>query len=131
MANKTRRKRKAVNLAAVESLLAGLKDVAAEFDESDPESTEVALDVQISKLIKDRRIKARRHRKQWRLDDVFKAILDGHAPDELIERAQAMQDLINGYLDEPSEEDMEEAMEILQQLIQHLEEYLKAVKAQA
>src|ERR1700730_4892584 len=128
MAQKNLRKRQANNLAAIETLVAELKSFAEEFDTTDPERTQVALDTHISELMQKKLIKARARQKQPRLDSVLDAILGRHTSTDLIERAQKVQDLINTYLDEPSQEDMEEAKTIVKKIIQHIEEYVKNLK---
>ena len=128
MAQKKLRKQQANNLAAIEALVAELKAFEEEFDTTDPGTTQVALDVHISELIQKKLIKGHKRQKQQRLDGVLDAILGRHTSTDLIERAQRVQDLINTYLDEPSQEDMEEAKTIVKKIIQHIEEYVKNLK---
>jgi hypothetical protein len=113
-------RQKSINLAAVAKLRDELTAFAEEFDSSDSEQMEVALDTRISNLISEGFIKIKKNQSNLHLDDVLAYILkisDGH---ELIENARVFHTLISSYGGEPTDDDMDDAYSILTDLIEKI-----------
>ena len=53
--------------------------------------------------------------------DVFSAILKNHTTDDILERVQTFQDLVNSYRGDPSTDNMEEAESVLRRNIDYLD----------
>jgi hypothetical protein len=124
MAKHTVKRTKGPNRKAIQELLSELKAFMDEFDETDAESTQVMLDTHISNLLDKKVIRKPKKPKNILLEDVLRSILGSHQIDGAIDRAEMVQELIDSYGGEPSNEDMEEAKGLLDELIQKLSEYL-------
>jgi hypothetical protein len=97
-----------------------LDRVLKEFDSSDPEFDEGLLKTAFSTLIDEGFITGKAKAKDVGLNDLMCEIFGEYPPEDLIERAQTFDNLIDTYVGEPSEDDVEEAKDHLERIVNSL-----------
>lgn len=110
------------NRPAIEKLHEGLKTVCEEFPTDDAESVQVSLDICISAALKE--ISTEKLPPNLSLHATIEHVFGKRAGSDLLQKAELLEDLINTYRGDPSEEEMQEAWEVLDEIVEMLDTYL-------
>jgi cellulose biosynthesis protein BcsQ len=112
-----RRTPKNLDVGSISSILVELDSLLEAFDDEDPEDIEYRLDALTTMFLKARLVHRTRLRRLKFHVVIEELAIEVPERDTLSEEMETFQDLINGYGDEPSEEEMDEAREILERVV--------------
>lgn len=111
---------KQISLRFIKRAVEELDRVLDEFDSSDPEYDEGLLKTAFTALINEGLITGKGKAKDLGLDDLMYEMFGEFPPEDLLERAQTFDNLIDTYVGEPSEDDIEEAKGHLERILDGL-----------
>jgi cellulose biosynthesis protein BcsQ len=112
-----RRIRKSFDVGSISGILGELDSLLEAFGDEDPEDIEYRLDALTTMFLKARLVHRTRLRRLKFHVVIEELAIEVPDRDALSEDMETFQDLINGYGDEPSEEEMDEAKEILERVV--------------
>jgi hypothetical protein len=120
-------KKKVVDIELLKRAIQVLQTVLDEFDTSDAEYDEGLLKTAFTNLINEGFIKKDLRARDLGLRDLMEEIFGEQAPDDLLDRAQTFDNLVDTYVGEPSEEDIEEAQGHLERILKSLNKKAEAL----
>ncbi|MBZ5550636.1 MAG: hypothetical protein LAO22_22200 [Acidobacteriia bacterium] len=105
-----------------------LETVVDEFDPEDPDYDEGLLKTAFTTLINEGFLQTPLRAKDFRVRNLVEHIFGDHSPEDLFDRAQTFDNLVDTYLGDPSEEDMAEARAHLKRIIESLKKRAERLK---
>jgi hypothetical protein len=120
-------KKKVVDIEFLKRAIQVLQTVFDEFDTSDAEYDEGLLKTAFTNLINEGFIKKDLRARDLGLHDLMEEIFGEQAPDDLLDRAQTFDNLVDTYVGEPSDEDIEEAQGHLERILKSLNKKAEAL----
>jgi hypothetical protein len=120
-------KKKDIDIAFLDRAIEVLETVASEFDTSDADYDEGLLKTAFTSLINEGFMTKPRRTRDLSLRDLMEEVLGYEASEDLLDRAETFDNLVDTYVGEPSDEDMDEAYGHLDKILQSLRKKVESL----
>lgn len=120
-------KKKDIDLKFLDRTIDVLATVVDEFDTSYADYDEGLLKTAFTTLIEEGFMKEPSKTWEPSLHDLLEDVLGDHAPEDLLDRAETFDNLMDTYVSEPSDEDIEEAYGHLSKILNSLKKKVESL----
>jgi hypothetical protein len=120
-------KKKDIDIAFLDRAIEVLETVASEFDTSDADYDEGLLKTAFTSLINEGFMAKPWRTRDLSLRDLMEEVLGNEASEDLLDRAETFDNLVDTYVGEPSDEDMGEAYGHLDKILQSLRKKVESL----